>query len=119
MPDFLVKEIIDFVSKEGGEIYKDNPFLKQYAFEHILYHYLMVRTDKKGIIGVARWNIVEDVIKVLDAVVRKDYRNTDLMKNMLTSVWYQHPWLKWVAFERMKDKKKRAYRIHKFLSRRR
>jgi len=119
MSNTLIKEIIDFVLKECslyGEI--DRPCIENYITQHIFYHSLMVRTDEKGIVGVARWNIVNDVIKVLDTVIRKDKRNTDLLKKMLTSVWYQHPWLEWVAYEKRQSKKYKAYRIHKFLSRR-
>lgn len=105
-----VSEIADFIIKYGKGLYEEyeRSLIESYIDEHIGFGTLLVIRDKqKRIVSAVRWNwATRDTAKILDLVIRPDYRNKALLRDMLIRCKLAMPQLKYISFHR-----KRANRL--------
>ena len=102
MPD-EVDEIIEFVIKHGDGLYSNfsKEKLRNVTRLHLNYGTCMViRDDNDSICAVARWNEFGNIAKVLDVVIRDDYRKPKMLKMMLALGVSKHNHIRFIKFER-------------------
>lgn len=98
-------EIADFVVKNSEGLYtlSDHAHIATYAYVHSIYGTLLVVRSKGNIIAVCRWNwISKDEAKILDLIIRPDFRNKRVAKDMLMKAKMAMPQLKHISFQRKK-----------------
>jgi hypothetical protein len=109
-----IERITEFIIK--NYFHKDKEKIREVVKQHISYGTLAVEYDKADIVAVARWNINNTTVHILDLIIRKDYQRKGLIKKMLVrglKVWKQ---LEYISFGRSKyNGRERMYSLEKFL----
>lgn len=103
--DKELNEIADFVVHNCDGLYdfSDRPYIAQYASVHANYGTIMVVKDEGEIVAVCRWNMVTPShARVLDLIVRPDFRNKNLVKSILLQAKMAMPRLETISFHRKK-----------------
>lgn len=98
-------DIADFVIKNSDGLYTndDHKHIATYAYVHAIYGTLLVVKVKKAIVAVCRWNwISNNEAKVLDLIIRPDYRNKQVARDMLLKAKMAMPGLERISFQRKK-----------------
>ena len=101
----LPNEIADFVVANSDGLYNesDKAHIATYAGLHIKFGTLIVVRDKGDIIGVCRWNWVSPFhAKILDLIIRPDFRHKQISRNMLLKAKKAWPSLEHISFQRKK-----------------
>ena len=96
-----VQQIVDFIQKYAT--YKDRAALEVRIAKHIDYKTYFVVYDLVGdIVGCCLWNISPDgkTCQVLDCIIKNEYRNNGMMRNMLTRGLAMWPMVKLLQFNR-------------------
>lgn len=103
----LVKQITDFLWDNCNYLYNENKIedlLKEVEndlkFNHIIYI-----SDDKGLIGVCRFKIEEEITRILDIAVRKDRRNTGVLQELLKQGLLLYPDVKVMTFNSIKSER--------------
>lgn len=107
-------EIADFVVDNCDGLYSpsDHIQIALYAKIHQDFGTLMVVRDKGDIVAVCRWNMLTPThAKILDFIVRPDFRHKFLAKNMFIKAKRAMPQLETISFQR----KKYAMRYRNYL----
>ena len=119
-----VEEIIDFIVRQGDGLYSNlqRDLLKDIVRKHLQYGTFLVVRDLEGIVACCRWNwISENMVWVLDLVVKKDYRKPHFLRELLALGVSKNPQCKFIQFGRgvkYPNRNKRIYSVDKFLKRR-
>lgn len=122
LQDKELKKIVDFVMKYST--YTDRETIAEYIQQHWQYKTAFVVYDANNeIAAVCRWNVSPSgtVATVLDLIIREDWRNKNLMRQLLTKALWTFPKLKYISFERGYDNKQpcekplKTYSIERFL----
>lgn len=98
-------EIADFVIENSDGLYgmDAHEHIASYAYVHSIYGTLMVARLKGKIVSVCRWNWVgEGHAKVLDLIIRPDFRHKQVAKDMILKAKMAMPQLKRISFQRKK-----------------
>lgn len=98
-------EIADFVIKYSDGLYTkdDHEHISSYAYVHAVYNTLIVARNKGKIVAVCRWNwITNNEAKILDLIIRPDYRNKQVARDMLLKAKMALPLLERISFKRKK-----------------
>ena len=98
-------EIADFVVENCNGLYSvnDHAHIAAYAYLHSVYGTLMVVKNEGDIISICRWNMITPThAKILDFIVRPDFRHKFLAKNMFIKAKMAMPQLETVSFHRKK-----------------
>ena len=98
-------EIADFVVENSDGLYtvNDHAHIASYAYLHAVYGTLMVVRYLGEIIGVCRWNWTgSHDAKVLDLIIRPDFRNKQVSRDMLLKAKMALPGLERISFQRKK-----------------
>lgn len=108
-----IKSIVDFIITEGeglyGEIHRKG--LLEALVGHLKYGTLITLTDDKGVYALVRLNIDElGTPHVINAVIRKDKRGTETLKDLIRKGREQFPNTKYITFRR--GKKYHNRKIH-------
>lgn len=117
----IAKEIADFVIRYSDGLYNESErsAVEGYVKIHINYSTIMLIRDMDGkIVAVCRWNWLEwDRARVLDLIIRPDFRNGKVLRDMLLRAKLQFPQLKTLTFFRKNGGSLRSstYLVNKFL----
>lgn len=98
-------EVADFVLKYGNGLYHPmhREKIADMVSQHIGYGTIIVVRRNFDIVAVVRWNFLSnDTIKVLDLIIRPDYRRKNVMKSILIQGIQAHPNVKRMVFHRKK-----------------
>jgi GNAT superfamily N-acetyltransferase len=115
-----LNKIVDFIQKYAPQ-YKDRELIKEYITLHLEYKTFFVVYDGEEVAAVCRWNIDGGRATILDFYVREDWRNKDLIRQLLQKGLWLFPQVMEIGFERgMRDNDKgiRFYKVSKILKRR-
>ena len=113
-------KIIDFIQKYAPQ-YSDRGKIKEYLALHLQYKTFFVVYDKEEVAAVCRWNIDGCRAKILDFYIREDWRNKDLIRQLLQKGLWLFPQVMELGFERgmrENDKGIRFYKVSQILKRR-
>lgn len=103
--DKEVEEIVDFVIAQSEGLYHNlqRPQIESFIEMHIGFHTLMVVRSDGKIIGVCRWNWIDNhSVNILDLIIHKNFRRKSVMKSMLVNGLIEYPWIKTMKFSRKK-----------------
>lgn len=98
-------KIADFVIENSDGLYglDAHEHIASYAYVHSIYGTLMVVRLKGEIVAVCRWNWVgTGHAKVLDLIIRPDYRHKQVARDMLLKAKLALPGLRLISFQRKK-----------------
>lgn len=115
-------EIANFVL-DNSDLYKpeDRDYMARYIFSHMKFGTMMCVRDKdSSIVAACRWNWVDyHTAKILDLVVRKDFRNKNVLKKMLIRAKRAYPQGEFIIFSRKKYRHREVgYMISDWLKKR-
>ena len=119
-----IDELIDFAITNGEGRYTNinREDMAKALSLHFAYGTIMVITDPKGLLAIARWNWVDiKTVHILDVIIRKDSRSTQSLKGLLTIAIQKHPQCERITFQRqIKTGKEtfKTYKVKDFLRRR-
>ena len=99
MDEKSLNKIADFIHKYAPQ-YTDREKLKEYILKHFEYKTAFVGEENGEITFVCRWNIEGDTAVILDLYIREDYRNKNLVKQLLAKGIWLFPMVKKIKFER-------------------
>lgn len=114
-----IRDVVNFWIKYG---YYDVGVekLEDYIRQHILFNTLLVEKSGEEIVGICRFNLIDDVCVCLDVVIRPDFQQKGLLKSFLRKGMEMYPHINKLRFERgLKKQEYREYDIRKFLGKRR
>jgi hypothetical protein len=96
-----LNKIADFITKYAPQ-YTDREKLKEYILKHFEYRTAFVGEENGEITFVCRWNIEDEgrTATILDLYIREDYRNKNLVKQLLAKGIWLFPMVKYIKFER-------------------
>ena len=118
-----IKEIINFILKEGNGLYTalERGKLKEIIEEHLKYGTAMIIRSKENneIVAVARWNwIGSSTVHILDVIIKKEHRSPRMLKYMLALGLAKNPQCRFVTYERLQkypDREGRIFKVEQFL----
>jgi len=106
-------EVADFVVENSDGLYGSDAHahIAQYAYVHSIYGTLMVVRKSGAIVAVCRWNwLSSGEAKIIDLIIREDFRNKQVARDMLLKAKMAMPRLEHISFQR----KKYAMRVSGF-----
>lgn len=98
-------EIADFILENSDGLYGMDAHVQisSYAYVHSIYGTLMIVRLRGEIVAVCRWNwLTNSHAKILDLIIRPDYRNKQVAKDMILKAKMAMPQLKQISFQRKK-----------------
>lgn len=113
-----MNKITEFIVEHIG--YKNKEELDEYIKEHVKHGTIdCLVDDKKEVIAVVRYNVVDDIFKVLDFAVRDDYRRRGIGKKFILNGLARFRNIKYIQFSRLNKarSKLRKIEINKILKR--
>ena len=119
-----LSKIIKFVLDESDYKYMDFNRMFDAIEKHIEYGTCMViYDDDKEIVALCRWNFDAPMLTahIADLIIRRDWREKDLIKRMLIRGLQMYPQTKWLTFERREKypgRKHSRYKIEDLLKHR-
>jgi len=114
-------KIVSFIKKYSP--YRDEEKIKEYIKLHLDYKTCFVGTDNLGeITFICRWNISQDgkTADILDLYIREDWRNKDLIRQLLERGLWIFPKVEYITFERgvkYPNKNRKVYSVERILKR--
>jgi len=95
----MLDKLTEFVLEYST--YKDRKALEERIAKHIEYKTYLVAYDNQGdIAGCCLWVIDGDTCRILDCIIKNEYRNNGMMKSMLQRGLAMWPVAKNISFNR-------------------
>lgn len=111
--DYYANQILDFICKHAPYIIQKarklpgNPkqTIRNFIVKHMEYKTIVVLWDGGEIIGVANFDVNNELAHVKDCVVHPTYRNKHVLKQLAITALRHWPHLKIITFNRQKSNK--------------
>ncbi len=117
----MIDKIVDFIMQ--NTTYTDRASVRKFVIGHMMYRTCFVPIRNVDVVGYIRWNILPDgVIHVCDCIIKKDYRWSGVLEEMIERMSAVMPEAKRVIFERgyddgLQNKKLRKYDVERIMRR--
>lgn len=107
--------IVDFIIYHMGG---DKAQLSKDILRHREFDTITVVEDKKGIAGIARFNVHGETAHVLQTVIREDIKGLGILRLLVARSWHKFPYLRFITFNRKlkyQNKPMTAHRLSEFV----
>lgn len=95
----MYEKLVDFILKNFP--YSDRSKLIEYLKQHRDFNTLDYASDNNGeVVALVRFNVNNNIFEILDFVVRKDYRNKGVGRDMILRALMNFPDVKYLEFKR-------------------